>query len=65
VVNLSVVPLPIAVPIVVVAGKYWNPVLVALFGSLGACLGELSGYYFGRIGKKIAIPDDAHFYQLT
>lgn len=35
----------------------WNPLLVSLFASLGGALGELSGYYAGYLGKKIAIAE--------
>ncbi|MCX6001272.1 MAG: VTT domain-containing protein [Chloroflexi bacterium] len=58
VVNLSLVPLPFVVSIMIVAASRWNPWLVALSGSLGASLGEMSYYYLGFISKKVAVPDD-------
>ena len=61
----SFVPLTFHVSLMLIAAEYWNPVLIALFGSLGACLGEMITYYFGRIGKTIAIPDQARFFQVT
>ncbi len=64
VVNLSFVPLPFAVSVMIAAASKWDPLLVALFGSLGASLGEVSSYYVGLIGKKIAIPDEIRGYQL-
>src|SRR5512136_2960669 len=41
-VNLSVIPLPFAIALMIIAASRWNPVLVALAGSLGASLGEFS-----------------------
>jgi leucyl-tRNA synthetase/membrane protein YqaA with SNARE-associated domain len=38
--------------------------LVALACSLGASLCEMSGYYAGALGKKIAIPDELSGYKL-
>jgi membrane protein YqaA with SNARE-associated domain len=58
VVNLSLVPLPFVVSMMIVAASMWNPWLVALAGSLGASLGEMSYYYLGFISKKLAVPDD-------
>lgn len=58
IVNLSFVPLPFLVSIMIVVAAKWNPLLVALCGSLGASLGEFSGYYVGLISKKLAIPDN-------
>jgi membrane protein YqaA with SNARE-associated domain len=56
--NLTIIaPVPFAVAIMATAAKEFNPILVALFAALGGSLGELSGYYAGRLGKKIAIPD--------
>jgi membrane protein YqaA with SNARE-associated domain len=63
VVNLSFIPLPFVISIMIAAASSLNPVLVALCGSLGACIGELSAYYVGFIGKKIAIPDDLPGYK--
>jgi membrane protein YqaA with SNARE-associated domain len=65
-VNLSViVPVPLAVSIMIAAATKWDPLLVALAGSLGGTIGELSGYYAGYLGKKIAIPESTHFYQMV
>ena len=63
VVNLSFIPLTFAISLMIIASTTWNPVLVALFGSLGASIGELSSYYTGWIGKRLAIPDDLKEYQ--
>jgi membrane protein YqaA with SNARE-associated domain len=56
--NMTIIaPVPFAVAIMVGAARELNPVLVALVGATGGTLGELSGYYAGRVGKRIAIPD--------
>ncbi len=63
-VNLSLfIPLPFGVSIMLVAAAHWNPVLVALAGALGAGLGELSGYYFGYLGKRVAINENTPSYK--
>jgi membrane protein YqaA with SNARE-associated domain len=64
VMNLSFIPLPFVISILISAAAVWNPLLVALVCSLGACIGEMSGYYAGIIGKKVAIPDNLSGYQL-
>ena len=51
------VPVPFGVSIMLAAAANWNPLLVALTGSVGGTLGELSGYYAGYLGKKVAIPE--------
>ncbi len=61
--NLSAVPLPFAISLMVVAAMTWNPVLVALFGSLGATFGEFSSYIIGRFGGRIAISEKVAGYQ--
>ncbi len=63
VVNLSVIPLPFAISLMVVAATTWNPVVVALFGSPGATLGEFSSYLVGYFGRKIAIHKDVPGYK--
>jgi uncharacterized membrane protein YdjX (TVP38/TMEM64 family) len=56
--NLTIIaPVPFATSIMLAAAAHWNPVLVALAAAAGGTLGELSGYYAGRLGKKIAIPE--------
>ena len=63
-VNISLVPLPFGISIMVAASAHWNLVLVALVGSAGASLGEFSGYFFGYIGKRVAVKDDDPGYQM-
>jgi uncharacterized membrane protein YdjX (TVP38/TMEM64 family) len=62
--NLSViVPVPLAASVMIAAATFWNPLLVALAGSLGGTIGELSGYYAGHLGKRLAIPDELAWYK--
>ncbi len=64
VVNLSVLPLPIAISIMIAAAAIWNPVLIALVGSLGASLGEFSSYVLGFLSKKVAIHKEIPGYNM-
>jgi len=64
-VNLTLLPLPFGVSIMLAAAGHWNPVLIVLAGSLGATLGEISGYLFGSLGKKIAISEDVPGYKIV
>ncbi len=62
--NLSIlVPVPIIISIMLAAAAIWNPILIALFGSMGGTIGEISGYYAGYLGKKIAIPGESVWYK--
>jgi uncharacterized membrane protein YdjX (TVP38/TMEM64 family) len=62
VVNMSFIPLPSLLPLMIATAAVWNPILIALVASLGASLGETTGYYAGYIGKKVAIPETAKYY---
>lgn len=64
-INLSILPLPFGASLVITAAYTWNPVLVTLAGSLGACAGEFSSYYLGYLGKKIAISDNLVGYEMV
>jgi uncharacterized membrane protein YdjX (TVP38/TMEM64 family) len=64
IINLSILPLPFGIAIMLVAAAHWNPILVALAGSIGASLGEFSSYFFGYLGKRIAINEEAATYKL-
>ncbi len=56
--NLTIIaPVPFAVSIMIAAAAKWNPALIALAASIGGALGELSGYYAGYLGKRIALSD--------
>ena len=63
-INLSFIPLPFAVSLMIAAAGQYNPVMIALVCSLGACLGEMSGYYVGLLGKKVAVKTETRGYQL-
>lgn len=57
--NLTVMaPVPIAISVMVTVAQNWNPILSALAAALGGTIGELSGYYAGYAGRKIAIAND-------
>ena len=61
--NLTIIaPVPFAASIMVAAATEWNPVLITLFASIGADIGELTGYYAGYLGKKIAISENVAWY---
>jgi membrane protein YqaA with SNARE-associated domain len=45
------------------AAKYWDPVLVALTASVAGTLGEITGYYAGYWGKRIAHLENIPGYQ--
>jgi uncharacterized membrane protein YdjX (TVP38/TMEM64 family) len=56
--NLTIIaPVPFALIIIITAATKFNPWIIALCAATGGAIGELSGYYAGRLGKKIAIPD--------
>lgn len=56
--NLTIIaPVPVAAAIMIAAATRWNPILVSLSASIGGTLGELSGYYAGYLGKRIAIAE--------
>lgn len=56
--NLTIIaPVPFAVSVMIAAAGKWNPVLIALAASIGGTIGELSGYYAGYLGKRIALSD--------
>lgn len=61
--NLTIIaPVPFAASIMVAAATEWNPVLITLFASIGAAIGELTGYYAGYLGKKLAISENVAWY---
>ncbi|MGB2854755.1 MAG: VTT domain-containing protein [Dehalococcoidia bacterium] len=61
--NLTIIaPVPFAASIMVAAATEWNPMLITLFASIGAAIGELTGYYAGYLGKKLAISENVAWY---
>jgi len=62
--NLTIiVPVPIAVSTMIAVATKWDPMLIALFASIGGSIGELSGYYAGYLGKRIAMPKEVLGYR--
>lgn len=51
------VPVPVGLSIAATAAGTWNPAMVALAAASGAALGELSGYFAGRMGEKVIMPE--------
>jgi membrane protein YqaA with SNARE-associated domain len=60
---LIVVPVYIHIGIMMKAAELWNPALVALAASVGGVLGELTAYYAGYWGKRIARLENAPGYE--
>jgi uncharacterized membrane protein YdjX (TVP38/TMEM64 family) len=61
--NLTIIaPVPIGMSVLLAAATTWNPLFVAFFASIGASLGELSGYFAGYLGRKVAIPEGQRWY---
>jgi membrane protein YqaA with SNARE-associated domain len=57
--NLTVMaPVPIAVSIMITVAQNWNPLLSALAAALGGTIGEMSGYFAGYAGRKLAVAND-------
>jgi len=53
--NFTIIaPVPVATAIMIAAATRWDPIMVALAASIDGTLGELSGYYAGYLGKRIA-----------
>jgi uncharacterized membrane protein YdjX (TVP38/TMEM64 family) len=57
-----VVPVAIHISIMVAAASEFDPVLVALVASVAGTLGEITGYYAGYLGKKIAFAESTPGY---
>ena len=53
-----IVPVPVGASVMIAAATSWNPLTVSLVASIGGTLGELSGYYAGYLGKRMAIAED-------
>jgi len=47
-----VVPVPY-LGVIIVAGMFLNPILVALTAGVASALGELTGYYLGKSGRAV------------
>lgn len=56
-----IIPAPGALIMLAAAAK-WNPAIVAVVGSVGGTLGELTGYYAGHLVRKAIITEHAERY---
>jgi len=59
-----VFPAP-GVAVLMAAAAKWNPAIVAIVASVGGTLGELTGYYAGRLGRRIIITEYRAGYEKT
>jgi membrane protein YqaA with SNARE-associated domain len=63
--NASVL-VPVTYPhlaVMIAASGYWDPFMIALVASVGGALGEITGYYAGYLGKRIAQLENIPGYQ--
>ena len=61
--NASIfVPVAIHIFVMITVASTWNPLVTAFVASVGGTLGEMTGYYAGYLGKKIAIPENTPGY---
>ena len=61
--NASIfVPVAIHIFVMIAVASTWNPLVTALVASVGGALGEITGYYAGYLGKRIAIPKNTPGY---
>ncbi len=61
----AAVLIPVVYPhlsLMVAAAAYWNPFMVALVASVAGALGEITAYYAGYLGKRIARLENAPGY---
>ncbi|MBN1191988.1 MAG: VTT domain-containing protein [Dehalococcoidales bacterium] len=62
--NLSIIaPVPVSLSVMIAAASQYNPALIALAASIGGAIGELSGYFAGYLGRKVALSDNIPGYQ--
>ncbi len=56
--NITIIaPVPFAIIVIATAASKFDPWIIALCAATGGTLGELSGYYAGLLGRKVAIPE--------
>lgn len=61
--NMTLIaPVPVTTAMMISVATRFDPTLVAFFASLGGTLGELSGYFAGYLGKKIALNEATEGY---
>lgn len=62
----AAVLIPVTYPhltVMIAAAAYWDPFMVALAASVGGALGEITAYYAGYLGKRIARLENAPGYK--
>jgi len=57
-----IVPVYIHTSIMIAAASIWNPVLIAFIASVAGTLGEITGYYAGRLGKRMIVSESTPGY---
>jgi membrane protein YqaA with SNARE-associated domain len=61
--NASIfVPVAIHMFVMIAVASTWNPLITAFVASVGGTLGEITGYYAGYLGKRIAIGENTPGY---
>lgn len=61
--NASIfVPVFIHIVLMITVASTWNPLITAFVASVAGALGEITGYYAGYLGKRIAIPENTPGY---
>lgn len=61
----AAVLIPVTYPhltIMIAAATYWDPFMIALVASVAGALGEITAYYAGRLGKRIALLENVPVY---
>jgi len=61
----AAVLIPVTYPhltVMIAAAAYWDPFMVALVASVGGALGEITAYYAGYLGKRVARLENAPGY---
>ena len=61
----AAVLIPVTYPhltIMITAANYWDPFMIALVASVAGALGEITAYYAGRLGKRIALLENVPVY---
>lgn len=59
-----VIPAP-GIAIIIALATQFNPAIVAVSASIGGTLGELTGYYAGRVGNRIVAADQIKGYEFA
>src|SRR4030042_2245762 len=61
----AAVLIPVTYPhltVMIAAATYWDPFTIALVASVAGALGEITAYYAGRLGKRIALLENVPEY---